>query len=81
LKKCPACKSTSPDEEITCGVCGENLERVSPMIETLEQSIQEDRAKEFAEELQFARKARKVGKVRLSVGLSVGLAILLSGIS
>jgi len=51
------------------------------MIETLEQSIQEDRAKEFAEELQFARKARKVGKVRLSVGLSVGLAILLSGIS
>ena len=50
------------------------------MIETVEQSIQEDRAKELAEELQFARKARKVGKVRLSVGLFVGLAILLSGI-
>ena len=79
MKKCPACKSISPDEEITCGVCGENLEHVSAMVETLDQSIREDQAKELADELQFARKARKVDNVRLSVGLSVGFTVLLSG--
>jgi len=80
LKKCPACKSISPDEETTCGVCGASLEHVSPMVETLDQSALEDMAEGKAAERQFARKARKVDNVKLSVGLSVGLAVFLSGI-
>ena len=80
MKKCPTCKSISPDEETTCGVCGESLEHVAPMTETLDQSILEDKLEESAAERQFVREERKVDAVKLSVGLSVGLGVLASGI-
>jgi len=49
------------------------------MGETLEESIQEDKVEELAVERQFARKARKVDLFRLSLGLGLGLAVLISG--
>jgi hypothetical protein len=80
LKKCPGCRSISPDDERTCGVCGEDLERVAPMTETLDQSIEEDMAEESAGERRFSRKARKANTVKLFVGLLIGLAVLAPGI-
>jgi len=50
------------------------------MIETLDQSIEEDMAEESAGERQFSRRARKADAVKLLVGLSIGLAVLAPGI-
>lgn len=49
------------------------------MLETLDQSALEDMAEEKAVERQFARKERKVDVVKMTAGLSVGLAFLASG--
>ena len=66
---------------MTCGVCGTSLVRVSTMGETLDQSALEDMAEEKAGERQFALKAREVSAVKLAAGLSIGLAVLGSGLS
>lgn len=50
------------------------------MTETLDQSILEDKLEESAEERHFAREERKVDAAKLSLGLSVGLGVLASGI-
>jgi len=63
-----------------CGVCGESLEHVAPMTETLDQSILEDKMEESAQERHFAQEQRKLAAIKLLVGLSVGLTVLLSGI-
>jgi|SRR5437660_2319004 len=79
MKKCPACRSIGPDNETKCGVCGGSLQNVAPMTETLEQSNLEDRLADSAEEREFARNEAEVDLVKFSVGLSVGLVFLFSG--
>ena len=50
------------------------------MQESLDESIHEDQAHESTVERQLLQKERKADAARLSVGLSVGLAVLLLGI-
>jgi len=50
------------------------------MVETLDQSALEDMAEEKAGERRFARKAREVSALKLAAGLSMGLAVLGSGL-
>jgi len=80
LKKCPGCRSISSDEKTTCGVCGESLVGVSPMHETLEQSIREDEARKSLEDKQRMDIMARVDALRLAVGLAVGLVVLGFGI-
>ncbi|HEV2120693.1 MAG TPA: zinc ribbon domain-containing protein [Candidatus Bathyarchaeia archaeon] len=80
MKKCPGCGSIGPDEESTCGVCGENLSTVSPMTESVEQVELEDEFKRRVAERQLTRQMRKKGVVKVLGGTAAGLAILIPGL-
>ena len=74
MRRCPACGSVSPENEVDCGVCGESLTEAP--YEPMEQ-IERDQAAETTEEQRKERKVATTALVILRIGSLVGGIFLL----
>ncbi len=82
MKRCPACKSLSPDDEMTCGMCGASIGDVP--FESMEEIERDEIADHKQEELAEHKELEKA-KIRLvfrtAIGIVIGVGVTVSGIA
>jgi uncharacterized membrane protein YvbJ len=76
MKKCPSCGSIAPDGDSSCGVCGTDLTKVSPMSETIEQSEIESESKRRVEDRLLTREELKREALKFAAGIIAGSVTL-----
>jgi hypothetical protein len=79
LKKCPGCGSIEADEDTICGVCGYDLRDISPMQESIDESVAEDATKDAEEDRRLEKQDIQKTRKQWVTGAIVGSSMLILG--